>query len=74
MPSKSICILIKGKGMELIFERNMTFPRTDHSLFPVDHSFPAQREQHPGISGFIFEGIFVEGWETAQQDYLLPHH
>lgn len=74
MPSKSICILIKGKGMELIFERNMTFPRTDHSLFPVDHSLPAQREQHPGISGFIFEGIFVEGWETAQQDYLLPHH
>lgn len=41
MPSKSINILMKGKEMELIFERNMTLSRTDHSLFPVDHSLPA---------------------------------
>lgn len=45
-------------------------------LFLVPHkSFAfcpcAQREQHQGVSGFIFEGILVEGLETTQQAYLI---
>lgn len=45
-------------------------------LFLIPHkSFAfcprAQREQDQRVSGFTFEGILVEGWETTQRAYLI---
>lgn len=67
MPWKSICILMKRKGMELIFERSMTFPRTDHSLFPVDHSLPAHLHRGNSTKESQASSLRASSWKAGRQ-------
>lgn len=72
MPSKSICIVTEGDGVNFGEKHDIS----KSWLFLVPHkSFVfcphAQTQQHWRVSGFIFEGILVEGLETTQQTYLI---
>lgn len=53
--------------MELIFERNMTFPRTDHSSFPVDHSLPAHLHRGNSTEGSQVSSLRATLWKAGTQ-------
>lgn len=67
MSSKCICISMKGKGMELIFGRNVTFPRADYSWFPVDHSLPAHEHRGNSTKESQASSLRASLWKAGRQ-------